>query len=123
MIGPGEIIIIGLIVGLLISVPFAFVAFLRYLRYKERVALAKQGLPPEADAPKGGPASVQWIILLLAVALALSCSLITGVAVFLFFGATAGPGLIILVTPFIFLVLMPVFFVAALLIIRRQGTK
>jgi hypothetical protein len=60
------------IIGTL-AIVFGFIAFMRYLNYKETLMLAEKGLPrPE---PKAGSGLLRWGILISALGLALSLGL------------------------------------------------
>jgi hypothetical protein len=61
------------IVGTL-TVIFSFLAFLRYMKYKETIALAEKGLtaPPES---KSGKALLRWGIVITSLGLALTIGL------------------------------------------------
>jgi hypothetical protein len=60
-----------------LSVIFGFFAFLRYMNYKETIALAEKGLskPPEARSTRKG--MLLWGIIITALGLALSLGLYT----------------------------------------------
>ena len=64
---------IGFAIALIFSVPFAFFAFIRYLRYKETVALAERGLlrPSKSGNGRGGRGLLRWGIVITFVSFAL----------------------------------------------------
>jgi len=105
-----EAIGIGFSVALIFSIPFAFFAFMRYLRYKETVALAEQGLLRPQQRRKDRQ-TTKWGIVITAVGLAFTCGLwpmgfIDGAPDFPFaFG------------PWMLIGLLPMFFGIALIII------
>lgn len=72
-----EIFGVGLMTTLLFSVPFAFFAFWRYLRYKETIALAERGLlrPARNRNGNGGRDTLRWGIIITSIGMALSCGL------------------------------------------------
>ena len=70
-----EALAIGFSVTLIFSIPFAFFAFIRYLRYKETVTLAERGLlRPERHNGNGN--TLRWGIVITFLGLALTCGLI-----------------------------------------------
>ena len=56
-----------------LAIIFGFLAFLRYMNYKETITLAEKGLPRPATKPRGG--LLRWGIVITAVGLALSVGL------------------------------------------------
>ncbi|MBI5652130.1 MAG: hypothetical protein HZC40_17070 [Chloroflexi bacterium] len=54
---------------------FAFIAFLRYLSYRETLALAEKGLVKPEKLRGNGTSTLRWGIIIAAVGLALSISL------------------------------------------------
>ncbi len=72
-----EVLGVGLMATLFFSVPFAFFAFWRYLRYKETVALAERGLlrPARNRNGNGGRDTLRWGIIIASIGMALSCGL------------------------------------------------
>jgi hypothetical protein len=70
-----ETLAIGFTLAIIFSIPFAFFAFIRYLRYKETIALAEQGLlRPSED--KNGRGTLRWGIVLTFVGFALVLGLL-----------------------------------------------
>ena len=113
-----EILAVGFSIALVFSLPFAFVAFMRYLRYKERIALAEQGVVPrEAVQTAGVSRMLRWGIIFAAVGLALSCSVVMGLMMLVVAGGRSGAFL--LIVPVMFLVLLPLFFGVSLIVINR----
>lgn len=53
---------------------FGFLGWLRWMRFREMIALADRGFAP-ADAPNGTNRTLRWSLILLALGLALSCGL------------------------------------------------
>lgn len=120
-----EILAVGLSVALVFSLPFAFVAFLRYMRYKERIALAEQGIAPQQPArtTEGVSGLLRWGIIISAVGMALSCALFSGLLTLFVSSSRGGPGSVFLIVPLIFIVLLPVFFGGALILINRLNRQ
>ena len=56
-----------------LAIIFGFLAFLRYMNYRETIALAEKGLPRPEAKPGGG--LLRWGILITALGLALSVGL------------------------------------------------
>lgn len=55
---------------------FGFLAFLRYMNYRETIALAEKGLTrPESSEAKNGKALLRWGIIITALGIALSLGL------------------------------------------------
>lgn len=72
-----EALAIGLAVTMIFSVPFAFFAFIRYLRYKETIALAKRGLLRDQEQDRRtGRSTMRWGIVLTFMGLALFLGLL-----------------------------------------------
>ncbi|MBK6768957.1 MAG: hypothetical protein IPG72_08110 [Ardenticatenales bacterium] len=59
---------------LFFALVFAFLGWLRWMRFRETIALADRGFAP-ADAPNGTNRMLRWSLILLALGLALSCGL------------------------------------------------
>ena len=87
-----EAISIGFSVAIIFCVPFGFAAFMRYLKYKETVALAERGLLRETKVRKNRD-PLRWGIIISFVGFGLTLAL-------LFTGA--GPGIVIGVVPMFF---------------------
>lgn len=69
-----ETLAIGCSSALIFGVPFIFFAFLRYLRYKETLALAEQGLiHPQVKG--NGKGTLRWGMIIMFVGLALTIGL------------------------------------------------
>ena len=66
-----EILAVAIGVALVFSVPFAFFTAWRYLRYKETVELARQGLLPPARRRKNGNL-LRWGVVILVIGIGLS---------------------------------------------------
>ncbi len=89
-----ETISIGFTIALMFCVPFGFAAFMRYLKYKETVALAERGLIRESRARKSkNNDSLHWGIILSFIGFGLTVALLI---------VGAGPGIIIGVVPFFY---------------------
>jgi hypothetical protein len=56
-----------------LAIIFGFLAFLRYMNYKETITLAEKGLPRPETKPRGG--LLRWGIVITALGLALSVGL------------------------------------------------
>ncbi len=59
----------------IIALPFVFFGFLRYMRYKETVALADRGLVAPINGQSNGQSMLRWGIVTTALGLALTCGL------------------------------------------------
>lgn len=73
-----EIFGVGLMATLFFSVPFTFFAYVRYLRYKETIALAERGLlrpTRRRNGHSGGRDTLRWGIIIMSIGIALSCGL------------------------------------------------
>lgn len=70
-----EALAIGLAVTMIFSIPFVFFAFIRYLRYKETIALAERGLLRESES-KNGRGTMRWGVVLTFVGFALVLGLL-----------------------------------------------
>lgn len=70
-----EAVAIGFAVALVFGIPFAFFAYVRYLRYKETIALAERGLlKPERVG--NGNNTLRWGIVILFLGLATLCGVL-----------------------------------------------
>ena len=87
-----ESISIGLTIAIVFAIPFGFAAFMRYLKYKETIALAERGLIRESKARKNRD-PLRWGIIISFVGFGLTVAL-------LFTGA--GPGIVIGIVPLFF---------------------
>jgi hypothetical protein len=70
-----ESLSIGLAAALVFSVPFAFFAYIRYLRYKETIALAERGLL-KPERARNGNNTLRWGIVILFLGLATICGVL-----------------------------------------------
>lgn len=70
-----EALSIGITLTMIFGVPFAFFAFIRYLRYKETIALAERGLLRPTES-KNGRGTLRWGIVLAFVGFALVLGLL-----------------------------------------------
>ncbi len=80
-----EAISIGFAVAMIFGIPFGFAAFMRYLKYKETIALAERGLLRESRKRRNRD-SLRWGILISFVGFGLTIGLFlfaTGPAVIL----------------------------------------
>ena len=102
-----EALAIGLALTMIFSVPFAFFAFIRYLRYKETIALAERGLLREQEN-KNGRGTLRWGIVLAFMGFALFLGLLPLGA---FMGAETVLG------PWLLLGCLPMFFGMSLIVI------
>lgn len=107
-----EALSIGFAVAMIFSVPFAFFAFIRYLRYKETIALAERGLLRPSES-KDGRSMLRWGIVIAFVGFAL-------VLVAMIMGLFVSPDAI---APFLVLGCLPMFFGLALLVIYAFTRK
>jgi hypothetical protein len=106
-----EAIAIGFSVALIFSIPFAFFAFMRYLRYKETITLAERGLlRPQRRSDRQ---TTKWGIVITAVGLAFTCGLWP-----LGFMGDA-PDFPLAFGPWMLIGLLPTFFGIALIIIGK----
>jgi len=109
-----EILAVGCATTLFFSIPFIFFAFIRYLRYRETVALAEQGLL-RPDMHRNGNRTMRWGMIFMFLGLALTLGLWPiGFMIdsgFLGLGPWLLPGLI------------PFFFGVALLAIHNAGAS
>lgn len=87
-----ESISIGFTIAIVFAIPFGFAAFMRYLKYKETIALAERGLIRESRARKSRD-PLRWGIIISFVGFGLTLAL-------LFTGA--GPGVVIGIVPLFF---------------------
>jgi len=71
---PDEIFV-GLCVLPIIAMPFLFFGFLRYMRYKETLALADRGMLTPTPAARNGRDALRWGIVITLMGLALTCGL------------------------------------------------
>jgi hypothetical protein len=69
-----DVIIPAIAVTMIFSIPFAFFAFVRYLRYKETIALAERGLL-RPERPRRNRDTLRWGIIIMMLGLGLSCGL------------------------------------------------
>lgn len=92
-----ELVIPAVTIGFIFLVIFGFFAFMRYMRYKETIALAERGLlRPEGKRRKRN--ALQWGIMILTVSGGLSCSLIA-LAFFTDEGGLAALALLVGIVP------------------------
>jgi sterol desaturase/sphingolipid hydroxylase (fatty acid hydroxylase superfamily) len=90
---------------------FGFFAFMRYLSYKETIALAEKGLVKPQRSNGGGKGALVWGILITAVGLALTLGLWP-------LGAMFNPDLPFGFGPWMVVGLIPTFFGLALVLIH-----
>jgi len=70
-----EAISIAFAIAIIFGVPFGFFAFVRYLRYKETIALAEQGLlKPERSGRNRD--TLKWGIVIMMLGLGLTCGVL-----------------------------------------------
>jgi hypothetical protein len=70
-----EALAIGCTLTMIFAVPFAFFAFIRYLRYKETITLAERGLLRPTES-KNGKGTLRWGVVLTFVGFALVLGLL-----------------------------------------------
>lgn len=70
-----EIAVPGTFALLFFGLIFGFLAWLRWMRFRETLALADRGFAP-ADAPNGTNRMLRWALILMALGLALSCGIL-----------------------------------------------
>ena len=107
-----ETLAIGFSTALVFSVPFAFFAFMRYLRYKETVALAERGLLRPESVSQRGRRAHRWGAILIAIGVALTLGLWP-------IGFMIGANLPLGLGPWLIPGLLPLTFGIALLYLRR----
>ncbi len=107
-----EAVAIGFSVALIFSIPFAFFAFMRYLRYKETISLAERGLL-RPETMRNGRDTLKWGIVITAVGTAFTCALWP----LGFMGS--GPDFPLGFGPWMIVGLLPMFFGLALIIIHK----
>lgn len=100
-----EVIGIGFTVAIIFGVPFAFFAFVRYLRYRETVALADRGLLRPSKV-KQNRDSARWGYIFLFLGIAFTLGMLT---------LGIGPWLLVGFVPF--------FFGVALIAINNSNDK
>ena len=69
-----EAIAVGFSVALIFGIPFAFFAFIRYLRYKETITLAEQGLL-RPQQRRNDRQTTKWGFVISAIGMAFTCGL------------------------------------------------
>jgi len=104
-----ETLAIGLTITMIFSIPFGFFAYIRYLRYKETIALAERGLLRPSEN-KNGRGTLRWGVVLTFVGFALVLGLLP-VGFLIDSGASMPLG------PWLLLGCLPMFFGMALLVI------
>jgi len=104
-------ILVGLCIIPIIAIPFVFFGFLRYLRYRETLALAEKGLLPPTQSQNGRD-TLRWGIVITALGLALTCGLYP-------IGWAAGGDFLFNFGPWMLVGLIPTAVGLALLIIYR----
>ena len=100
-----EVIGVGFTIAIIFGVPFAFFAFVRYLRYKETVALAERGLLRPSKV-KQNRDSARWGYIFLFLGIAFTLGMLT---------LGIGPWLLVGFVPF--------FFGVALIAIHNSSEK
>jgi hypothetical protein len=108
-----ESIGIALSVAVVFGVPFGFFAFVRYLRYKETIALAERGLLRPSRQRRSRD-TLRWGIIITMLGIGLTCGLIP--AGFLIDGGTGEVPLGL--GPWLLIGILPVCFGLALIIIH-----
>lgn len=104
-----ETLAIGFPLAIIFSIPFAFFAYIRYLRYKETIALAERGLlRPSED--KNGRGTLRWGIVLAFVGFALVLGLLP-------LGFLMDSGSSTVLGPWLLIGCLPMFFGLALIVI------
>lgn len=111
-----ETMAIGLTLACIFSIPFAFFAFIRYLRYKETITLAEQGLL-RPTAEKNGRGTLRWGIVLTFIGLALVLGLLP-----IGFLANDADAAVVL-GPLLLIGCLPMFFGMALIVIYTLSRK
>lgn len=107
-----EALAVGLSVAIVFSIPFAFFAFMRYLRYKETITLAERGLL-RPERLRNGRDTLKWGIVITAVGTAFTC----GLWPLGFIGN--GPDFPLGFGPWMIVGLLPMFFGLALIVIHK----
>ncbi len=106
-----EEILVGLCIIPLVAIPFIFFAFLRWLRYRETIALAEKGLLYPSHQHNGRD-TLRWGIVILALGLALTCGLYP-------LGWAGGSNFLFYFGPWMLIGLLPTALGLALIIIYR----
>jgi hypothetical protein len=106
-----EELMVGLCAIPLVAIPFIFFAFLRYLRYRETIALAEKGLLLPGNQHNGRD-TLRWGIVILALGLALTCGLYP-------LGWAVGQDFLLYFGPWMLIGLLPTALGLALIIIYR----
>jgi phosphoglycerol transferase MdoB-like AlkP superfamily enzyme len=105
-----ETLAIGLTITMIFSIPFAFFAYIRYLRYKETIALAERGLLRPSES-RNGRGTLRWGVVLTFVGFALVLGLLP---VGWFLADSDSP---MMLGPWLLVGCLPLFFGLALLVI------
>jgi len=105
-----ETLAIGLTITMIFSIPFGFFAYIRYLRYKETIALAERGLLRPSES-RNGRGTMRWGVVLTFVGFAL----VLGLLPVGWFLADADSPMIL--GPWLLVGCLPMFFGMALLVI------
>ncbi|MDX1418102.1 MAG: DUF6249 domain-containing protein [Candidatus Promineifilaceae bacterium] len=108
-----EALAIGFAITMIFSIPFIFFAYIRYLRYKETIALAERGLLREQES-KNGRSTMRWGVMLFFIGLAIFFSLLP-------LGALVDADMIL--GPWLLLGCLPMFFGLGLLVIYALTRK
>jgi sterol desaturase/sphingolipid hydroxylase (fatty acid hydroxylase superfamily) len=72
--GPLEVFVSIFVIIIIFSIPFAVFAFVRYLRYKETIALAERGLL-RPERKRSNRDTLRWGIVIMMLGLGLLCGL------------------------------------------------
>ncbi|MCI0395324.1 MAG: hypothetical protein L0332_12355 [Chloroflexi bacterium] len=113
-----EILAVGCSMALFLGVIFGFFAFLRYMRYKETLALAERGLVRPGHVGNGnGRGTLRWGL----VTFFLGLALCMGMWPIGFFVYSPGDGVPFGLGPWMLVGLLPMFFGLALLVLYALG--
>jgi len=95
-----ESLSIGFVVAIIFGIPFGFFAFVRYLRYKETIALAEQGLLRPERARRNRD-TLKWGVVIMMMGLGLTCGVLP-LGLFSYVYPILGPWILIGILPFFF---------------------
>ncbi|MCP4360878.1 MAG: hypothetical protein GY796_22955 [Chloroflexi bacterium] len=102
-----EALSIGFTIAIIFGVPFGFFAFVRYLRYKETITLAEQGLLRPERARRNRD-TLKWGVVIMMMGLGLTCGVLPiGIV------SEADPVL----GPWVLIGILPLFFGLSLIIV------
>lgn len=113
-----EAILMAICAFCVLALPFLLYAFVRYLRYRETVALAEKGLLRPSANGNGHDSTLRWGIVITALGLALICGLYP-----LGWAVGGGEAFPMYFGPWMIVGLVPTAFGLALLLIHRVARR